>query len=66
VPSDIRNWNDISYGIYIHAGQVYCHLGSASKTKLLKRVDGMEFSEKQSMTKGDLARQHKQKKYRPE
>jgi membrane-bound lytic murein transglycosylase D len=53
--SDIRNWNDISYGSYIHAGQVIAIWVPASKTKLLKRVDGMEFSEKQSMTKGDLA-----------
>ena len=53
--SDIRNWNDISYGSYIHAGQAIAIWVPASKTKLLKRVDGMEFSEKQSMTKGDLA-----------
>jgi membrane-bound lytic murein transglycosylase D len=53
--SDIRNWNDISYGSYIHAGQAIAIWVPASKTKLLKRVDSMEFSEKQSMTKGDLA-----------
>ena len=52
--SDIRNWNDISYGSYIHAGQAIAIWVPASKTKLLKRVDGMEFSEKQAMTKGDL------------
>jgi membrane-bound lytic murein transglycosylase D len=53
--SDIRNWNDISYGSYIHAGQAIAIWVPASKTKLLKRVDSMEFSEKQAMTKGDLA-----------
>jgi len=53
--SDIRNWNDISYGSYIHAGQALAIWVPASKTKLLKRIDGMEFSEKQGMTKGDLA-----------
>jgi membrane-bound lytic murein transglycosylase D len=53
--SDIRNWNDISYGSYIHAGQAIAIWIPASKTKLLKRVDSMEFSEKQAMTKGDLA-----------
>ncbi len=53
--SDIRNWNDISYGSYIHAGQAIAIWVLVSKTKLLKRVDSMEFSEKQAMTKGDLA-----------
>jgi len=53
--SDIRNWNDISYGSYIHASQAIAIWVPASKTKLLKRVDSMEFSEKQAMTKGDLA-----------
>jgi membrane-bound lytic murein transglycosylase D len=53
--SDIRNWNDIYYGSYIHAGQAIAIWVPAAKTKLLKRVDSMEFSEKQAMIKGDLA-----------
>jgi membrane-bound lytic murein transglycosylase D len=53
--SDIRNWNDIAYGRYIHAGQALAIWVSAKKAKLLAKVDGMEFSEKQSMMKGDLA-----------
>jgi len=53
--SDIRNWNDISYGNYIHAGQSIAIWVPASKSTLLKKVNGMEFSEKQSMLKGDLA-----------
>ncbi len=53
--SDIRNWNDISYGSYIHAGQIIAIWVPATKTKILKKVDAMEFSEKQAMKKGDLA-----------
>jgi membrane-bound lytic murein transglycosylase D len=51
--SDIRNWNDIEYGSYIHAGQEIAIWVPASKGKLLKKVDSMEFSEKQAMTKGE-------------
>jgi membrane-bound lytic murein transglycosylase D len=53
--SDIRNWNDIGYGSYIHAGEAINIWIPSSKAKLLKKVDGMEFSEKQSLTKGELA-----------
>jgi len=53
--SDIRNWNDISYGSYIHAGQSIAIWVPASKSKLLKKVNSMDFSEKQAMIKGDLA-----------
>lgn len=53
--SDIRNWNDIAYGRYIHAGQAIAVWIPATKQKLLIKIDGMEFSEKQSLVKGDLA-----------
>jgi len=53
--SDIRNWNDIAYGSYIHAGQAIAIWEPNAKVKLLGKVDKMEFSEKQSLTKGDLA-----------
>jgi len=53
--SDIRNWNDIAYGRYIHAGQAIAVWIPAIKQKLLIKIDGMEFSEKQSLVKGDLA-----------
>ncbi|MGD1045657.1 MAG: LysM peptidoglycan-binding domain-containing protein [Bacteroidota bacterium] len=53
--SDIRNWNDIAYGSYIHAGQAIAVWVSETKAKLLTKVDRMEFSEKQSLIKGDLA-----------
>jgi membrane-bound lytic murein transglycosylase D len=53
--SDIRNWNDIEYGSYIHAGQEIAIWVPASKGKLLKKVNSMEFSEKQAMTKGEYA-----------
>jgi membrane-bound lytic murein transglycosylase D len=50
--SDIRNWNDIAYGRYIHAGQALTIWAPASKIVALKKIDSMEFSEKQSLTKG--------------
>jgi membrane-bound lytic murein transglycosylase D len=53
--SDIRNWNDIAYGDYIHAGQAIAIWVPGTKIQLLTKVDGMEFSEKQSLLKGDLA-----------
>lgn len=53
--SDIRNWNDIEYGSYIHAGQELSLWVPASKGKLLKKVDSMEFSEKQALIKGEYA-----------
>jgi membrane-bound lytic murein transglycosylase D len=53
--SDIRNWNDIEYGSYIHSGQEIAVWIPSSKTKLLKKVDTMEFSAKQAMTRGDVA-----------
>ena len=53
--SDIRNWNDIAYGSYIHAGQAIAIWVVGTNVKLLTKVDRMEFSEKQSLIKGDLA-----------
>jgi LysM repeat protein len=52
--SDIRNWNDIEYGSYIHAGQKIAVWVPVSKSKLLKKVNTMEFSEKQAMTNGEI------------
>jgi membrane-bound lytic murein transglycosylase D len=52
--SDIRNWNDIAYGSYIHAGQAITIWVPTSKLKKLKKIDSMEFSEKQTLIKGDL------------
>ncbi|RPI06334.1 MAG: LysM peptidoglycan-binding domain-containing protein [Ignavibacteriae bacterium] len=53
--SDIRNWNDIAYGRFIHAGQAIAIWVPADKVNLLKKVDKMAFSEKRSLLKGDLA-----------
>jgi LysM repeat protein len=53
--SDIRNWNDIAYGSYIHAGQALAIWIPVANAKLFANVDKMEFSEKQSLIKGDLA-----------
>ncbi len=52
--SDIRNWNDIAYGSYIHAGQSIAIWVPIAKMKALKKIDGMEFSAKQALTKADL------------
>jgi membrane-bound lytic murein transglycosylase D len=51
--SDIRNWNDIAYGRYIHAGQALTIWVPSSKVAALKKIDSMEFSAKQSLAKGD-------------
>jgi membrane-bound lytic murein transglycosylase D len=53
--SDIRNWNDIPYGSYIHAGEAIAVWVPPSKVALLTKVDAMEFTQKQAMTKGDIA-----------
>jgi membrane-bound lytic murein transglycosylase D len=53
--SDIRNWNDISYGSYIHAGQAIAIWVPAARTNMLKNIDNMEFSKKQAISKSDLA-----------
>ncbi|HVN48219.1 MAG TPA: LysM peptidoglycan-binding domain-containing protein [Bacteroidota bacterium] len=53
--SDIRNWNDIAYGRYIHAGQSITIWVLSAKVAAMKKIDSMEFSEKQSMVKGELA-----------
>jgi membrane-bound lytic murein transglycosylase D len=50
--SDIRNWNDIAYGRYIHAGQSLTIWILSSKVAALKKIDTMEFSTKQSFVKG--------------
>jgi membrane-bound lytic murein transglycosylase D len=53
--SDIRNWNDIPYGSYIHAGEGITVWVPPSEVALLTKVDVMEFTQKQAMTKGDMA-----------
>lgn len=53
--SDIRNWNDIPYGSYIHAGEALTVWVVPAKVAIFKKIDTMEFSEKQALTKGDIA-----------
>jgi len=53
--SDIRNWNDIAYGRYIHVGQALAIWVPAGKSTQFVKIDNMDFSEKQSLIKGDLA-----------
>ena len=52
--SDIRNWNNIPYGSYIHAGESITVWVVPTKVALLKKVDSMEFSAKQAMLKGEM------------
>ena len=53
--SDIRNWNDIAYGSYIHGGQALTIWVDAAKAARLKGLDRMEFTQKQALVKGELA-----------
>jgi len=52
--SDIRNWNDISYGNYIYAGQELVIWVLKSRADSLRKIDNMEFSEKQNMLKKEV------------
>ncbi|HTY36680.1 MAG TPA: LysM peptidoglycan-binding domain-containing protein [Bacteroidota bacterium] len=52
--SDIRNWNDISYGSYIRAGQEITLWVDEAKSELLGKIDGMTFSQKQDMLQKEV------------
>lgn len=47
--SDLRNWNDISYGSYIRAGEELTIWADASKADQLGKIDGMTLSQKQEL-----------------
>ncbi|MGB2867659.1 MAG: transglycosylase SLT domain-containing protein, partial [Bacteroidota bacterium] len=53
--SDIRNWNDIAYGSFIHAGQALAVWVDPSKADKLSPIDLMSFTDKQSMKKGEIS-----------
>ena len=53
--SDIRNWNDIAYGSFIHAGQALVVWVDPTKADKLNPIDVMSFTDKQSMKKGELS-----------
>ncbi len=52
--SDLRNWNDISYGRYIRSGEELTIWADASKADLLGKIDGMTFSEKQELLRKEV------------
>ena len=52
--SDIRNWNDISYGSYVRAGQELTLWVDESKVGQLSKVDGMTFSQKQELLRKEV------------
>lgn len=45
--SDIRNWNDIPYGSYIYPGQELSIWVPEEKAEALRRIDRMDFAQKQ-------------------
>ena len=51
--SDIRNWNDISYGSYIRPGQTLELWIPNSKVQAMKKIDKLAFNEKQKMIKAE-------------
>ncbi len=52
--SDVRNWNDISYGSYIRAGEELTIWADASKADQLGKIDGMSFSQKQELLRKEV------------
>jgi membrane-bound lytic murein transglycosylase D len=52
--SDVRNWNDISYGSYIRAGEELTIWADASKADQLGKIDGMTFSQKQELLRKEV------------
>ncbi|HTP79950.1 MAG TPA: LysM peptidoglycan-binding domain-containing protein [Bacteroidota bacterium] len=51
--SDIRNWNDIEYGSFIHGGQKIVVWADPKKKDLFSRIDSMTFAEKQAIASGE-------------
>jgi membrane-bound lytic murein transglycosylase D len=52
--SDIRNWNGISYGNYIHAGDEVTIWVDASKVDRLSKIDQMTFAQKQELGRHEV------------
>ena len=52
--SDLRNWNNISYGSMIHAGDELVVWVEGSKAERLRKVDDMSFSEKQDLARNEV------------
>jgi len=52
--SDVRNWNDISYGSYIRPGEEMTIWADASKAETLGKIDEMSFSQKQELMRKEV------------
>lgn len=52
--SDIRNWNNISYGSLIQAGEEMVIWVDASKAPVLRKIDDMSFAEKQELVRKEV------------
>ncbi len=52
--SDIRNWNGISYGNYIHAGEDVTIWVDAEMVDHLKKIDEMTFAQKQELARHEV------------
>ena len=52
--SDVRNWNGISYGSYIHAGEEVTIWVDASKADRLGKIDQMTFAQKQELGRHEV------------
>ena len=58
--SDIRNWNDISYGSYIRPGQALELWIPNSKVQAMKKIDKLAFNEKQKLINEDAGEESAQ------
>jgi len=52
--SDIRNWNNISYGSYIRTGEEITIWTDAAKGDRLGKIDDMSFAEKQDLIRKEV------------
>ena len=52
--SDIRNWNNISYGSYIRTGEEITIWADAAKADRLGKIDDMSFAEKQDLLRKEV------------
>jgi LysM repeat protein len=52
--SDIRNWNNISYGSYIRTGEEISIWADAGKADRLGKIDDMSFAQKQDLIREEV------------
>jgi membrane-bound lytic murein transglycosylase D len=52
--SDIRNWNNISYGSYVRTGEEITIWADGAKAESLRKIDDMSFSQKQDLLRKEV------------